>query len=121
MNERLSQLKIGSSKKKVTIVEIESKYYSPQDKDERLYIHAVSNAGKAYKVSEIWIRDHNQEVIPRGLWLNLDDSNSALDPTSPLVRLLQHVGAADLPALIGKEVTVEPKPNGFMAIIAYEE
>jgi len=121
MTDNLLQLAPGSPRKKVTITDIESKRYAPEDKDDRVYITTVSVNGKTYKVSEIWIKDHKQEIVSKGLWLNMDDSNQALDPTSPLVRLLQYMGATTLADLIGKEVMIEPKPNGFMAIISYDE
>jgi hypothetical protein len=121
MTDNLLQLAVGSSRKKVTITGIESKRYAPEDKDDRVYIDTIAVNGKTYKVSEIWIKNYKQEVIPRGLWLNMDDSNQALDATSPLVQLLQYLGAVTLADLIGKEVYVEPKPNGFMAIISYDE
>ncbi len=121
MNESLAGLKIGSSRKKVTITDVNSKRFAPEDKNDRLYIDTISSDGATYKVSEVWIRNYKQEIISKGLWLNMDYTEKALDKTSLLSKLLQHIGATGITDMVGKEVYVEPKENGFMGIVVYED
>jgi len=114
-------MKLGSNRKKVTIVDVKSERYDPNDKNDKLYIIARSPEGATYKISEVWIRNHRQEVEVRGLWLNKDHTGRAVSGTSLFGRLMQFLSAIEIKDLIGKEIYVEPKPNGFMAIVTYEE
>lgn len=120
MSKSLLGLGIGSSRKKVKITDIECEKYDPNDRNERVYIHTTSDDGAKFKVSEVWIRDHKQEIVPKGLWIDLDHTNTAIRQTTLLARLMQYVGASNTDELLGKELFVEPKQNGFMAIVLYE-
>jgi hypothetical protein len=119
--EEVLSLKIGSSKKKVKITHVEMIDAGTATTDKRFRMHTISDDGMAYKINEIWIRDHTKKIAVKGLWVNYDYTNNELQSTSLLARFLRFMGVSDTKELIGKEVTVEPKENGFMAIVAYDE
>lgn len=110
-------LKLGNKRKKVTIKNITTR--TLDDGSKRIYFDTSAEDGVRYKINEVFIRDHNNEVRIKGLWLNYD-TNGGILLTSTLGRLLQHLKANSLLELIDKEITIEPKENSFMAIVCYE-
>jgi hypothetical protein len=119
MNDLLG-MRLGSCRKKATIVDIKSEKYDPNDKNDKLYIMVKSPEGTPFKVSEVWIRNHRQEIEVKGLWLHPDHTGTAVSGTSLFGRLMQYLSVREIKDLIGKEVFLEPKTNGFMAIVLYD-
>jgi hypothetical protein len=115
----LNDLIIGSSRKKVKIVKVESKKFAPEDRNDRIYVHTCAEDGTPYKVSEIWLRNHKGSIEVKGLWLKLDESGQILK-NSLLARLMSFLKANKISDMTDKEVYLEPKENGFMAIVTYE-
>jgi hypothetical protein len=120
MNE-VRSLRIGSNKKKVRIVGTDEKPSVDGNPNKRFYIFTESDDGAQYKVNEVWVKDHTGTLTVKGLWLNYDYTGEQLLSTSLLARFLQFMNVNDVSDIIGKEVILQPKPNGFMAIVAYDE
>jgi|WetSurSiteA1Bulk_404760.scaffolds.fasta_scaffold17804_2 hypothetical protein len=120
MNE-LFNLKIGSNKKKVKIINIDAKASIDGNPNKRFYVYTQSDDGAEYKVNEVWVKDHTGTLAVKGLWLNYDSTGENLLATSLLAKFLQYLNVNSVAEVIGKEVTLQPKPNGFMAIVAYDE
>jgi len=120
MNNELFNLKIGSNKKKVKIINIDVKPSVIGNPNKRFYVYTQSDDGAEYKVNEVWVKDHTGSLTVKGLWLNFDSTGEQLLATSLLAKFLQYLKAENVSDMIGKEVTLEPKPNGFMAIVAYD-
>lgn len=120
MNE-VTNLKIGSNKKKVKIIGIDSTISIDGNPNKRFYIYTQSADGAEYKVNEIWVKDHTGTLTVKGLWLNYDYTGEQLLSTSLLAKFLQFLNINDVNSIVGKEVILQPKPNGFMAIVAYDE
>lgn len=114
------RLSIGTSRKKVKIVNVTAERYSPTDKNPKVHISTVAGDGAPFKINEVWVRNHKNEVVPKGLWVNTDDTGEALHKESLLAKLLAFLGVQTTEEMIGKEVIVEPKDNGYMAIVMYE-
>jgi len=114
-------LKIGSDKKKVKIIGIARKPSSDGNPNERFYITAQADDGPEYKINEVWTQDYTGKIVPKSLWMDLDETAERLLATCLLAKFLKYVAVEDVKDLIGKEVLVRPKPNGFMAIVAYDE
>jgi hypothetical protein len=113
-------LKIGTNRKRVKIVETYMRPVSEGNPNKRFFMKTRSNDGAEYKVNEVWIRDHNQEITVKGLWVNYDDSDMELFSTSLLARFLKFLQVSNTQELIDKEIILEPKENGFMAAVAYD-
>lgn len=115
MRMNVKNLKIGTNikKAKLTDVQIEN---SP--KGQRVFLVANSNDGAQFKINEAWIVDHTGNVVPKTLWLSLDDSGDILS-SSVLSRLLNFFKCSSISELIGRDIIIASKPNGFMAINAY--
>ena len=119
MNE--VNLRIGSSRKRVKVIETDMRAVGEGNPNKRFFIYTKSDDGAEYKVNEIWIRDHNKQITVKGLWVNYDDTGSQLLSTSLLARFLKFMHVSGTQELVGKELILEPKDNGFMAVVAYEE
>ena len=117
----LLNLRVGSSKKKVTITDIGEQDVGENNPNKRFFLRTQSDDGAEYKVNEVWVRDHNKKIVVKGLWLNFDSSGDHLLSTSLLAKFLKFMGVSTPGELKGKEITLEPKENGFMAIVAYDE
>lgn len=109
-------LSIGSNQKKVTIVDIESRPVKDGNPNERIFISTKSDDGAEYKCNEVWVKDYQGNLVVKSLWLNYDDTKEKLLATSLMGQLLTLLNIDNTNDLIGKEVTVKPKDNGFMAI-----
>lgn len=108
----MTNLSLGCEKKKVTIVGTEIR--TPQN-SKKLYLRVKANDGSSYTVNEIWTQNHVNERVTKGLWLDLDVSNQ-VRPSSILGKLLNTLGASSIDELVNKDLILEPKLNGFMAI-----
>jgi hypothetical protein len=117
----ISNVELGNSRRKATIRGFHSKLAKPDDKGERIYITCVTPGGKEFKVNEVWVQDRKKQVtVVRGLWWAPDEDGRVTD-NSEFGRLLAFLGCNSTSELIGKEVTIAPKENKFMAIVAYKE
>ena len=117
----ISNVELGSSRRTATIRKYYSKLAKPTDKGERIYIECITPGGMEFTVNEVWIFDKKkQERTVRGLWWAPDENGKCSD-TSEFGKLLAFLGCKKTPELIGKEVTICPKENKFMAIVAYIE
>jgi hypothetical protein len=114
-------LKIGTSRKRVKIVETDMRSVGIGNPNKRFFIYTKSDDGAEYKVNEIWTRDHNDKITVKGLWVNFDDTGKQLLSTSLLAKFLKFMGVSSTQELIDKELILEPKENGFMAVVAYDE
>lgn len=114
------KLSIGTSRKKVKITNVTAEKYCPTDRNPKVHISTVASDGAPFKITEVWVRNHKDEVVPKGLWVNPDDSGEALHKESLLAKLLAFLGVTNTGEMIGKEVLLEPKDNGYMAIVMYE-
>lgn len=120
MNE-VTDLTIGSDKKKVTIVNTEIKPCSDLNPNKRFFIYTQSTDGAEYKINEVWVKDHTGTLVPKSLWLNFDHTGEQLLSTSLLARIMQFLNVNAISEMIGKEIVLKPKPNGFMAMIAFDQ
>jgi hypothetical protein len=109
----MNNLKLGCDTKKVKIINTENR--EVRNGSQKLYLKVKANDGTTYTVNEVWVRTHNEDKTTRGLWLDLDlDGN--VRPSSILGRFLSSLGIISIPELIDKEILLEPKSNGFMAV-----
>ena len=115
------RLKIGTSRKKVTIKHVDAKSPTDGNPNMRVYLHTQAEDGAEYRVNEIWTKDRTGTIVVKGLWLNFDVSGEKLLKTSLLAKFLEFMKTKEVSELIGKEVILEPKENSFMAVVAYEE
>lgn len=120
MNE-VTDLTIGSNKKKVKIIKTEIKPCSDQNPNKRFFLYTQSADGAEYKINEVWIRDHTGTLVPKSLWLNYDHTGEQLLSTSLLARVMQFLNVMSVSEMVGKEIVLTPKPNGFMAMSAFDE
>ncbi len=120
MNGSIINLKLGTARQRATIVDINSVKTETDPENERISLTVKTNNGATLPIGEIWLRNQRQELIPKSLWVNKDHTNEALSSTCVFALLLQYLGVTDPMDLIGKEVLMEPKPNGYPAIVAYE-
>ena len=111
-NLNYANLSIGCASKRTTIVatEIRTPKGSP-----KLYLKTKSTDGKPYTINEVWTTSHDGKRATRGLWLDTDVNNQ-IRRGSELHRLLESLGAGSVADLVNKEITVEPKENGFMCV-----
>ncbi len=109
----MNNLKLGCDTKKVIIVGTEQR--EVRDGSQKIYLKVKANDGAAYTVNEVWIDTHNQKRTTQGLWIDLD-LNGNVRPSSILGKFLSYLGVTSVPELINKEIELEPKSNGFMAI-----
>lgn len=121
MNGSIIGLKLGTARQRAVIVDINSKLEDSDPSNERVTITVKTNNGATLPIGEVWLRNHRKELIPKSLWVNRDHTNAALSATCVLALLLQHLGVSDPVDLIDKEVLLEPKTNGYPAIVAYED
>jgi hypothetical protein len=112
MKTNYHSLKIGCHRKKATIRDFEIRL--PKGR-EKLYLKVCPKDGQELTVSEIWYKDENNKFVTQGLWVELD-SNDQLYPTSSLARLLKFMGIDTIGELIGKDIFLKPKTNGFLCI-----
>jgi hypothetical protein len=108
-------LKVGGSKTYTKVIRVE---HSPVDN--RVFIHTETSDGRRFKCNEIWLRDHTGEVTWKTLFLNFDSTGSNILAGSNISKLLEFYNVETLGDLVGKEILLEPKSNGFLAIVAYE-
>lgn len=113
-------LKIGTSRKRVTVVETDMRAVGEGNPNKRFFMKTRSDDGAEYKVNEVWIKDHNDKISVKGLWVNFDDTGKQLLSTSLLARFLKFMGVSSTQELVNKELILEPKENGFMAVVAYD-
>jgi hypothetical protein len=115
----LLNLTLGSVRKKVTITET---WEQPIESGRgiRVFVRAVSPGGAVYKMNEVWKRSYKGELIIAGLFKDTDYEGN-IDASNEFGKLMIRVGAKCVSDLIGKDVLVEPKQNGYMAIVAYDE
>jgi hypothetical protein len=121
MNGSIIGLKMGTARQRATIVDVNSKLEDTDPVNERVMLSVKMNTGNTMDIGEVWLRNYRKELVARSLWVNKDHTNAALSSTCVLALLLQYLGVSDPVDLIGKEVFVEPKPNGYPAIVAYED
>lgn len=114
-------LKIGTSRKRVKIIETDMRAVGEGNPNKRFFMKTRSDDGAEYKVNEIWIKDHNQKLTVKGLWVNYDSTGEGILSTSLLARFLKFMGVSSTQELVDKELILEPKENGFMAVVAYDE
>lgn len=122
-------LELGSSRLTAVIKSVEIKKVltktdnpsSPEKETEKLFIRAEDTDGAKYLINEAWIRDHNQQIVVKGMWVKRDATSSKLfsGKSSLLAQLLTSLRVTKVSELIGKEVAIEPKENNYMAIVLY--
>jgi hypothetical protein len=112
----VKNLKIGNNTKQINITDVE---IEDSPKGKRVYLVANSNDGAQFKINEAWIVDHTGSVVPKTLWLSLDADGNIMS-TSVLGRFLNFFKCTSPAELINRRVTATSKPNGFMAVNAYE-
>jgi hypothetical protein len=110
-------ISLGTNKKKVQITNVEAFPVRDDNPNQRIYLSTRSSDGAEYKINEVWTKDHTGTVVVKTLWLNFDDSQEHILSTSFLGQLLKMLEVDNTAQLVGKEITVSPKENGFMAII----
>ena len=125
MNDVLD-LKLGSPRKSATVkklwLEETAQINDTGEKKsaDKLHFRAESSDGAPYDISEIWLYNHKNELITKPLFVNRDFTNEAIHPTSALGKLMKFFQITELKEFIGKDVYLEPKPNGFFAVVTYE-
>ena len=108
-------LKKGCLLKKAKVVGFQFRY--PQGR-KKLYVEVNPENGKKYTVNEVWYKSKDGTLVTQGLWLDLDVAGE-LYATSALARLLDFMGLNTVGDLLGKELVLQPKENGFLCFIAY--
>jgi len=116
-------LTIGSARKCAIIKEFKQEKLAPkitgEENGEKLHLKLLSNDGAIYDVSEAWVRDYRGQIVPKSIFINLDFTGKAIQSTCLLAKVMNFLNISSLDEFVGKEVLVEPKDNGFMAIVAY--
>jgi len=77
----------------------------------------VSTETNVFKVDEAWIYNKDNILKPQGLWIKLD-SKGRINAISTLAKIMQHLNILKISDIVGKEVELYPKPNGFLALVA---
>lgn len=115
MIEKDLNIQLGSkdSLKKVTISSVAIDHNCEYS---RLTINTKGSDGSRYVITEALVKNHNNVIKTKGLYLNYD-SNQDILFTSTLGRVLRHLKIESIPELIGKEVLIAPKSNNFMALV----
>ena len=108
-------LKVGGSRLNTTVIAVE---HSPSDG--KLLIHCRSSHERKFKCFEVWLLDRSGRVQWKRLYLNLDSTGTTILAGSHLAKLLSFYKVDSLGGLVGNEILLEPKPNGLLAIVAYE-
>jgi hypothetical protein len=108
-------LKLGCSLKKAVVTNIEVRCPKLTG-NEKLYLKVRPEDGKEFTVNEVWLKSPSKELATKGLWLELDVFGQILS-TSVLGRYLKSMDIGTIGELLGKEVLLQPKPNGFMCIV----
>lgn len=126
-----NDLELGSSRLKAVIKSVEIKKVltktddplAPEKESEKLFLKAEDTDGAKYLINEAWIRDHNRQIVVKGMWIKRDESSTKLfrGKTNLLAQLLTSLNVTKVSELIGKEVTIEPKDNNYMAIVLYND
>lgn len=116
-------MRIGSSRKKAAIRELTLQKLAPkdtgEDNGEKLHLKVISSDGAVYDVSEAWVKDYKGDVVPKSIFINVDFTGQAIQSTCLLAKVMNYFNISDLNDFLGKEIYIEPKENGFMAIVAY--
>jgi len=123
-------LELGSSRLKAVIQSVEIKKVStktdnsPIEKEtEKLFIRAEDADGAKYLINEAWVRDYNQQIVVKGMWVKRDATNTKLfsGKSNLLAQLLTKLNVRKVSELVGKEVSIEPKDNNYMAVVLYND
>ena len=116
----IMKLKVGGKKQVGRIEGIKTD--KVPDKDGNILpkiILIVNTETNTFKIDEAWVYNKDNLLKPQGLWLKLD-ARGAINAISTLAKVVDYVGANTLSDLIGNEVELYPKPNGFLALVACE-
>lgn len=99
----------------VLIKETEDRYKNILPK---LFI-TVETSTNTFIIDEAWLLDKANTQVCKGLWVKLD-AHQKLNSMSTIAKLLVFFNKKSINDLIGQEVEIYPKHNGYLAIIAYE-
>lgn len=105
-------LSVGNNRLKAVIKDTE---IVPINQSEKLCIIAESN-GFRYKITNAWLDPSDQTV--KGLWVSKDINGDIFEHCA-LSKFLKLMSAKNTTELVGKEVVLAPKLNGYLAIVAY--
>lgn len=113
MTTNYYNLKIGCLDTKATITKLEIRYPIGRRK---LYLHAQQEDSIELTVNEVWQKNNEGKMVTQGLWI-VPDANGNLYAGSTLARLLTSMGLRSIEDLVGKVITLRPKPNGFLCVV----
>lgn len=128
MSDEFYDLELGSSRLTAVITSVEIKKVltktdatNPEKETEKLFVRAEDADGAKYLINEAWIRDHNKQIVVKGMWVKRDASSNKLfsGRTNLLAQLLTSLKVTRVSELIGKQISIEPKENNYMAIVLY--
>ena len=86
---------------------------------EILKVIGCTDAGVEYRVDEVFLRDHNGHIQPRGLWFILDD-DGYINGSSAIADLMYYYEVKTLNELIGRKVFIRALKNrNRYALLAY--
>jgi hypothetical protein len=113
-------LQLGNSNVTVRIIGVESKKVNLDNETsaDKMVLITETREGNKFNVDEVLIKQ-KESLVTRGLWIIRDDDKNILS-TSTLGRFLNFLQVKTVKDLMGKEITLAPKDNQFMAAIAYK-
>jgi hypothetical protein len=71
--------------------------------------------GQTRNIDEGWVKDHKGSLNCQGLWVTLDDDGE-ISAACTLGKLLKYWNMTSVKGLIGAELRVLPKSNGFLGV-----
>jgi hypothetical protein len=113
-------LKLGDDKIQVKITDFQQKTVQLVENNkpsEKIVLITETEEGRQYNIDEVWVKG---KAKPTGLWITLD-SKGSISASSTLGRFLKFMQVSSLKELCGKQITLTPKDNNFMAAVAYNE
>ncbi|MBU1067541.1 hypothetical protein KKE60_07115 [Patescibacteria group bacterium] len=119
--ENILNLKVGGKKQIGVIQDIETGIVPDKHgADLPKLTLIVKTETNVFNVDEAFVYTKDDEVKPQGFWIKLD-SDGQLNAASTLAKTLKYLEADTINDLIGKNVELYPKPNGYLALIAIDE
>ena len=112
------KLKVGGKKQSGRIEDIKTD--KVPDKDGNILpkiILVVNTETNTFKIDEAWVYNKDNILKPQGLWLKLD-SRGSINAISTLAKVMDFIGVESISDLVGAQIELYPKPNGFLALIA---
>ncbi|HEY3294947.1 MAG TPA: hypothetical protein VGL38_05895 [bacterium] len=116
--ENILDLKVGTMSRAGVVLEVsvEQRRDGAGKLSPKVILTVEGEDKLKYIVDSAWVERSGKGSESRGLWLRRDFNGQILH-TSTVAEVLRHHSVDTLGGLIGREVTLHPKHNGFLAIV----